>query len=221
RRRHTRFSRDWSADVCSSDLDHGGRLGGAADTGHPGRPTGTQRHLVPASGVPRRHAVHRERDHRQATVVVAPRAGDLHDRAHRAQSGRRRRRHRHPCRADAMPARGGVMSFDLGPALLFCPADRPERFAGALTKADAVILDLEDAVLPAAKALARDNVRAADLDPARVIVRVNDPASVEFSADLSALARTPYRNVMVAKTEHPAALDAFDESYSLIALCET
>ncbi|HTN56535.1 MAG TPA: CoA ester lyase [Microbacterium sp.] len=113
------------------------------------------------------------------------------------------------------------MSFDLGPALLFCPADRPERFAGALTKADAVILDLEDAVLPAAKALARDNVRAADLDPARVIVRVNDPASVEFSADLSALARTPYRNVMVAKTEHPAALDAFDESYSLIALCET
>src|SRR5690606_40879928 len=23
RRRHTRFSRDWSSDVCSSDLDHG------------------------------------------------------------------------------------------------------------------------------------------------------------------------------------------------------
>src|SRR5690606_39745814 len=26
RRRHTRFSRDWSSDVCSSDLEHGGRL---------------------------------------------------------------------------------------------------------------------------------------------------------------------------------------------------
>src|SRR5690606_40619226 len=26
RRRHTRFSRDWSSDVCSSDLGRGGRL---------------------------------------------------------------------------------------------------------------------------------------------------------------------------------------------------
>ncbi len=65
------------------------------------------------------------------------------------------------------------MTFELGPALLFCPADRPERFAKAQERADAVILDLEDAVLPAAKAEARKNVVAADLDPARVIVRVN------------------------------------------------
>lgn len=113
------------------------------------------------------------------------------------------------------------MSFDLGPALLFCPADRPERFAGGLAKADAVILDLEDAVLPAAKAQARENLLTADLDPTRVIVRVNDPASVEFSADLAVLARTSFRNVMVAKSEDATALDAFDDSYSLIALCET
>ncbi|GAA3945936.1 CoA ester lyase [Microbacterium soli] len=111
--------------------------------------------------------------------------------------------------------------FDLGPALLFCPADRPERFAGALSKADAVILDLEDAVLPEAKAQARENIISTDLDPARVVVRVNAPASAEFTADLAALTRTPFRNVMVAKTEDPAALDAFDESYALIALCET
>src|SRR5690606_39507324 len=26
RRRHTRFSRDWSSDVCSSDLGHGGAI---------------------------------------------------------------------------------------------------------------------------------------------------------------------------------------------------
>jgi len=113
------------------------------------------------------------------------------------------------------------MSFDLGPAILFCPADRPERFAGGLAKADAVILDLEDAVLPAAKAQARENLLAAELDPARVIVRVNDPASVGFAADLATVARTPFRNVMVAKSENAAALDAFDESYALIALCET
>jgi citrate lyase subunit beta/citryl-CoA lyase len=33
-----------------------------------------------------------------------------------------------------------------GPALLFCPADRPERFEKALAAADMVILDLEDGV---------------------------------------------------------------------------
>ena len=39
------------------------------------------------------------------------------------------------------------MTFELGPALLFCPADRPERFEGALRKADAVILDGETLAL--------------------------------------------------------------------------
>ena len=91
------------------------------------------------------------------------------------------------------------MTLEMGPALLFCPADRPERFTGALQKADAVILDLEDAVLPDAKAQARDNVIAADLDPARVIVRVNAPETADFVLDLEALRRTPFRTVMVAK----------------------
>jgi citrate lyase subunit beta/citryl-CoA lyase len=38
------------------------------------------------------------------------------------------------------------MSFDLGPAMLFCPADRPDRYEKAAERSDAVILDLEDAV---------------------------------------------------------------------------
>ncbi|MFJ4252652.1 HpcH/HpaI aldolase/citrate lyase family protein [Microbacterium sp. NPDC090003] len=113
------------------------------------------------------------------------------------------------------------MTFDLGPALLFCPADRPERFAKAAERADAVILDLEDAVLPAAKASARENVRTAELDPARVIVRVNAPTSAEFAADLEAVAASPFRTVMVAKTEDPSALDVFGADYDVIALCET
>ena len=33
-------------------------------------------------------------------------------------------------------------AFRFGPALLFCPADRPDRFAKAADRADAVILDL-------------------------------------------------------------------------------
>lgn len=113
------------------------------------------------------------------------------------------------------------MTFELGPALLFCPADRPERFAKAQERADAVILDLEDAVLPAAKAEARKNVVAADLDPARVIVRVNAPDSAAFADDLEALARSPFRTVMVAKAESAESLDAFGADYSLLALCET
>lgn len=113
------------------------------------------------------------------------------------------------------------MSLDMGPALLFCPADRPERFDGALRKADAVILDLEDAVLPAAKAQARENIVGADLDPARVIVRVNAPETADFELDLEAVGRTPFRTVMVAKSEDPAAFDSFASGYALIALCET
>ena len=113
------------------------------------------------------------------------------------------------------------MTFDLGPALLFCPADRPERFGKALEKADAVILDLEDAVLPSAKASARGNIIDADLDPDRVIVRVNPPGSDEFASDLTMLSQTDFRTVMVAKTESASSLDVFDERFSVIALCET
>ena len=113
------------------------------------------------------------------------------------------------------------MTFDLGPALLFCPADRPERFAKALERADAVILDLEDAVAPAAKAAARRNLIDADVDPDRVIVRVNAADSAEFAGDLAALSQTGFRTVMLAKAEDPSALDAFDARFSLIALCET
>lgn len=113
------------------------------------------------------------------------------------------------------------MTFDLGPALLFCPADRPERFHGALEKADAVILDLEDAVLPEAKDAARRNLIDTDVDPGRVIVRVNAPGSAAFDSDLAMLSQTDFRTVMVAKTESAESLDAFDEGFSVIALCET
>lgn len=113
------------------------------------------------------------------------------------------------------------MVFDLGPALLFCPGDRPERFAKAAERADAVILDLEDAVAPDAKKAAREHVAASDLDPERVIVRVNAPDTRDFSDDVAMLAQTRFRTVMVAKTEEAATLDVFGDSYSLIALCET
>ena len=54
--------------------------------------------------------------------------------------------------------RSPMTGFTLGPALLFCPADRPDRFAKALERADAVILDLEDAVAPENRAAAREAI---------------------------------------------------------------
>ena len=54
-----------------------------------------------------------------------------------------------------------MSALTLGPAVMFTPADRPERYATALERADAVILDLEDAVTPDARPTARDAVAAA------------------------------------------------------------
>lgn len=110
------------------------------------------------------------------------------------------------------------MSFDLGPALLFCPADRPDRYAKALERADAVILDLEDAVAPDRKDAARAALAATPIDPDRTIVRINPAGSSEFAADVEALRATEYRLVMVPKAEGELPeLPGVD----LVALCET
>ena len=108
----------------------------------------------------------------------------------------------------------------MGPALLFCPADRPDRFAKAADRADAVILDLEDAVAPEHKVTARDALTSSSLDPERTIVRLNAFDSGLFADDLVALAHTPYRTVMVAKAESAEQLSGLDR-FSVIALCET
>ena len=47
-----------------------------------------------------------------------------------------------------------------GPAWLFCPADRPERFEKAAAAADVVILDLEDGVAAADREAARASIAA-------------------------------------------------------------
>ena len=50
-----------------------------------------------------------------------------------------------------------------GPAILFAPADRPERFATALDRADMVILDLEDGCRPENRPAGRAAIAAADV----------------------------------------------------------
>lgn len=113
-----------------------------------------------------------------------------------------------------------MTSFALGPALLFCPADRPDRYRKALDRADAVILDLEDAVTAERRPAAREAMVANPLDPERVIVRVNAYETADFADDLAALQQTPYRYVMLAKAS-PAADYARLRPYSVVALCET
>lgn len=114
-----------------------------------------------------------------------------------------------------------MSDFGLGPAILFCPADRPERFAKALDRADAVILDLEDAVAPADKAAARGALIESELDPDRVIVRVNPVGSDDYVSDLASLSQTDYRRIMVAKAESPKRLAKIDPRFEVVALCET
>jgi citrate lyase subunit beta/citryl-CoA lyase len=85
---------------------------------------------------------------------------------------------------------------------LFVPADRPERFAKALaTGADRVIVDLEDAVKPEAKAAARQGLAAAVPDWSRVVLRVNDAASPWWAEDWAAVAALPVVAVLAPKAE--------------------
>ena len=108
-----------------------------------------------------------------------------------------------------------------GPALLFCPADRPDRYAKALAAADAVILDLEDGVGADRKNEARATLAASALDPARVIVRVNATGTDEHAADIAALRATGYRLIMLPKSETRAQLDELGGDWRVVALCET
>lgn len=107
-----------------------------------------------------------------------------------------------------------------GPALLFCPADRPDRYLKALTAADSVILDLEDAVPAGRKQEARAALESTPLDPDRVIVRINASSSPEYEADLAVLRATGYRTLMLPKAERSEQIAALAQ-WQVVALCET
>lgn len=107
-----------------------------------------------------------------------------------------------------------------GPAFLFCPADRPERFAKAAAAADVVIVDLEDGVSPDQREAARENVLRATLDPATTIVRVNPVESSEHARDVAMLRSSPFRMIMLAKASGAHEILLL-ESFSVFALCET
>ncbi|WP_251092174.1 CoA ester lyase [Streptomyces sp. Caat 7-52] len=110
-----------------------------------------------------------------------------------------------------------------GPAWLFCPADRPERYTKALAAADVVIVDLEDAVAPDRKAAARDALHGLVADGTfhrdRTVVRVNAADSPEHPADLALADELALDRLMLAKAEHPDAVAAL--RHEVIVLLET
>lgn len=93
---------------------------------------------------------------------------------------------------------------------LYVPGDRPERVRKALASAaDAVVVDLEDAVPPDRKELARQTVL--DLVASsertaleRVWVRVNTPTSPWGGPDLDAVAGLPLAGLRVPRAADPA-----------------
>lgn len=105
-------------------------------------------------------------------------------------------------------------------SLLFVPADRPDRFGKALASgADAVCIDLEDAVAAERKAEGRaaleaflateqdgrafDGGRGAGAPP--LVVRINEAGSEEGVLDVEALAR-PIAAVMLPKVRDAVAV---------------
>ena len=119
--------------------------------------------------------------------------------------------------------------FDLGPALLFVPADRPERYAKADERSDAIIIDLEDAVSPEDRPGARESLQdylvSLDADAAaRTVVRINPVDEPDFAKDIAVLVSTAVQYVMVPKVESSsdiATVAAALPGVHLIALCET
>lgn len=86
-------------------------------------------------------------------------------------------------------------------APLFVPGNRPERFAKAASSgADGVIVDLEDAVAPGEKDLARTTVAASAL-PANAVIRINAQGTRWHDDDVLAVKGLGIGSVMLPKAE--------------------
>ena len=98
-------------------------------------------------------------------------------------------------------------------SLLFVPGDRPDRMEKALgTRADALILDLEDSVSPASKAAARravGDVLSIDISrrPKPLFVRVNPLDGDQIEADLDAILKWHVDGIVLPKAEGGASVD--------------
>ncbi|WP_420833590.1 HpcH/HpaI aldolase/citrate lyase family protein [Salinibacterium metalliresistens] len=120
-----------------------------------------------------------------------------------------------------------TISPEIARSWLLVAATRPETFDTAqASRADQIILDVEDAVDPAFKAAAREDVADWLSVGGSGWVRINDRTSDFWSGDVDALAGLPgLRGVMLAKAESPAHVtETFDRlkgQTPVIALIES
>jgi len=110
-------------------------------------------------------------------------------------------------------------------SLLFVPADRPERFAkAAASGAEAVVVDLEDAVAPGSKSAARDGLADRLSAPAAIVLRINGRDTPWFDDDLRAAAHPAVAAVMCPKASNAdviAAVRSRCADKPVLALIET
>jgi citrate lyase subunit beta/citryl-CoA lyase len=105
-----------------------------------------------------------------------------------------------------------TMPDSLPVTYLFVPANRPERYAKALAAgADAVIIDLEDAVSPLDKGKARSALGEWSLlhqeMAARIVVRINDEATEWFESDLALVRSCGIVCIMLPKAESASQIE--------------
>ena len=102
-------------------------------------------------------------------------------------------------------------------SLLFVPGDRPERMEKALRcGADALILDLEDSVVPERKPFAREAVanflRGGADSGAQLMVRVNPLGSADLSLDLESIEGLAPAAVVLPKAEGAQSIAEFQQN---------
>ena len=107
--------------------------------------------------------------------------------------------------------------MEIGPlrTALFVPGNRPDRVDKAVkTSADAVIIDLEDAVALTEKEASRSKVRDKILEHAerKIIVRVNSLDSPFFQGDLTEVITGNLACLMVPKVESAAHVREINEN---------
>lgn len=105
------------------------------------------------------------------------------------------------------------MHSDIRPrrSVLFMPGSNARALEkGRILPADAIVIDLEDAVAPDAKAQARvqamEAIRAGGFGPREVVLRANAPDTPWFEADLVAAAQSGADAVAVPKISDPETL---------------
>jgi len=108
------------------------------------------------------------------------------------------------------------VNLETARTLLFVPGDRPDRFAkAAAAGADAIVVDLEDAVAPADKEAARTHAVAWLDGGHEAVVRVNAVGTPWHDADVAALGGAPLMLPKAERAEDVARLG------SVVALVET